>query len=148
MDPHPSPGSGTYASHQRFLAAVASFVGASIVACQSQEATEPHDIRALASGPGTAADANKGQEAKCDTILITAPTFTIAVGGIVQFTANVQSKNDKLVTKATVAWSSFNPSVAAVNSSGIVTGVSTGSTIIRATCTGSPGLGDGQINVQ
>jgi hypothetical protein len=132
----------------RFPAVVASFAGVSLVACQSHEATEPDVIRRLESGPITAANANKGQEAKCDTILITAPTFTIAVGGTVQLTANVQAKNDKPVTKATVAWSSFSPAVAVVNSTGLVTGVSAGSAIIRATCTGSPGLGERQINVQ
>jgi uncharacterized protein YjdB len=134
--------------YQRFLAVVASFAGAAVVACQSHEATEPDVIRGLSSGPITAANANKGQEAKCDTILITAPTFTIAVGGTVQLTANPQSKNDKLVDKATVAWTSFNPAVAVVSSTGIVTGLSTGSAIIRATCTGSSGLGERQINVQ
>jgi uncharacterized protein YjdB len=134
--------------YQRFLAVTASFVGASVLACQSQKATEPRDLRRLASGPTTTAGANKGQEAKCDTILITAPTYTVAVGGTVQVTANVYSKHDKLLDKATVAWSSFNSSVATVSSTGVVTGVSSGWTIIRATCTATAGLGDRQINVQ
>jgi hypothetical protein len=129
---------------QRILAVVASFVGATIVACQSHETTSPHDVRGLVA----ASAANVGQEAKCETILITAPTVAIAVGGTVQFTANAYGKNGKLVPRATAAWSSLNPEVAAVSSTGLVTGIGSGSTIIRATCSETPGLGELQINVQ
>ena len=128
----------------RTLAVAASFVGATIVACQSHEATSPQGVRGLVA----ASAANRGQEAKCDNILITAPATTIPVGGTVQFTANAYGKNGKLVPKATAAWSSFNPSVAVVSSTGLVTGTGSGSTIIRATCSETSGLGDLQINVQ
>lgn len=129
---------------RRTLVVAASFVVATIVACQSHEATSPQGVRGLVAANA----ANRGQEAKCDAILITAPTTTIPVGETVQFTANAYGKNGKLVPKATAAWSSFNTSVAVVSSTGLVTGTGSGSTIIRAMCSETPGLGDLQINVQ
>jgi hypothetical protein len=127
---------------------LAALIIATIIACQTNETTGPRDILGLASGVSAAQGSSKGQEAQCDTILITAPTVNITVGGTVQFTANPYSKSDKLLDKATVTWASFNVSVAAVNSAGLVTGVSSGSTIIRATCSATPGVGDLPINVQ
>lgn len=132
----------------RLPAVCATFIAAAIVACESNDSTGPDDVRGYS--PVAAMGSSKGQEAQCDTILITAPTTTIAVGGTVQLTAHPYTFNGhgKELDKATVTWSSFNSSVAAVNSTGLVTGVSSGSTIIHATCSATTGTGDLQINVQ
>ena len=129
---------------QKSLAVFAACVAATIVACTSNEPIGPRAINGLTSAPNAA----KGHEAQCDTILITAPTINITVGGTVQLTATAYTKNAKPIDKVTVTWSSFDVATAAVNSSGLVTGVSTGSAIIHAQCSATPGTGDIQINVQ
>jgi hypothetical protein len=132
----------------RFPISYALCIAAAIVACESNRTTAPADGRQHATASSTRPVSSKGQEAQCDTILITAPTTNIAISGTVQLTAQAFNSHGKPLDNVLVAWSSFNPSVAAVNSSGFVTGVGAGSAIVRATCLATSAVGDIQINVQ
>lgn len=109
------------------------------IACGSNESTAPVE------GPSL----SKGQEMQCDTILITPFVATIPVGGTVQLSAHPYNGHGKELDKATVAWSVFSQlPVVAVSSGGLVTGLATGSNIVRATCSATAGVGDAVINVQ
>ena len=119
-----------------------------IVACESNQATGPAAARQRAPAFSIAASAKKGQETQCDTILVTAPTVDISVGQVVQLTAQPFNSHGKPLADVAVAWSSFDPSVATVSSIGSVTGISTGSAIIRASCLATGAVGDILINVQ
>ena len=132
----------------RFPISYALCIAAAIVACESNRTTAPADGRQHAAALSTRAVSSKGQVAQCDTILITAPTTNIAISGTVQLTAQASNSHGRLLDNVPVAWSSFNPSVAAVNSTGLVTGVSAGAAIIRATCLATSAVGDILINVR
>jgi len=89
----------------------------------------------------------------CSTSSVTAvrvspSTATAAVGQTVQFTATATytqgthpSSNQDATDSAT--WSSSNPSVATINSSGMATAVAAGTTTITASTSGYPGLASG-----
>ncbi|MFO7658305.1 MAG: Ig-like domain-containing protein [Bacteroidales bacterium] len=64
------------------------------------------------------------------TGVILPPTLEICGGATIQLTATVSPSN---ATNKTVSWSSNNISVATVNSTGLVTGVATGSATIKVT---------------
>jgi uncharacterized protein YjdB len=63
------------------------------------------------------------------SVTITPTTFTLHTGSTRQLTATIVPSN---ATNKAVTWSSANTSVATVNSLGVVTGISAGSTTIRA----------------
>ena len=63
------------------------------------------------------------------SVSISPTTTTVNTGSTKPFTATVLPSN---ATNKTVSWSSDNTSVATVNSLGVVTGISAGSTMIRA----------------
>lgn len=73
-------------------------------------------------------------------VSVSPSTANIAVGGTVTLTETVSPAG---ATLKTVTWSSSNPSVATVNSSGVVTGVFTGTAVITAT-TDDGGSTDGK----
>jgi len=66
-------------------------------------------------------------------IVATPTSVTLAVGETVNVTAQVRDANGLPVPGATVSWSSAEPTVASVSSSGVVTGVQVGTTEVRAT---------------
>src|SRR5580658_4490590 len=86
----------------------------------------------------------------CSTSSVTAiqvspTTATAAVGQTAQFTATAtytQGTHPGSSQNATdsATWSSSNPSVATINSSGMATAVAAGTTVITATINGYPGI--------
>src|SRR5207253_57452 len=64
---------------------------------------------------------------------------SIQTGGTIQLTATPKDANGKPLTGRTVAWTSANGAVATVSTSGLVTGVATGTTTITATSEGQSG---------
>ena len=67
------------------------------------------------------------------TVTVTPSQFDLAVGGTRQLVAQVSGTTNQSVT-----WSSDDPQVASVSNTGLVTGVSDGTTIIRATSVANP----------
>lgn len=103
-------------------------------------------VTAVAAGSVTATALSEGQSGNA-TITVTVPpppapvasvsvspaTSSIQVGGSVQLSAVTRDANNNVLSGRVVAWSSGDPSIAAVNStSGLVTGVSAGSATITA----------------
>lgn len=73
-------------------------------------------------------------------------SFSLAVGATQTMTATPRNASGTALTGRTVTWSSLNPGVASVNSTtGVVTGVSIGSTTIRANVDGV--LGNAAVTV-
>jgi len=68
-----------------------------------------------------------------DRILLSPATASVDVGGTVQFEASVLGSNGVPVSGQAVSWASTAPAVATVNSTGLVTAVSVGTTEISAT---------------
>src|SRR5207302_655296 len=67
------------------------------------------------------------------------PTATVQAGQTVQLTATPRDANGAALSGRAVSWSSSNPSVATVSSSGLVSGVTPGSATITATSEGKSG---------
>jgi len=62
---------------------------------------------------------------------------TIPVGGTLQMTATALNKKGNAIPGALIQWASSSRDVAAVSSSGLVTGVSAGDAHILARCAGN-----------
>ena len=68
------------------------------------------------------------------TVVITPVSSTlVAISETVQLRATVRDGNNNIFSDASISWSSSNPSVATVNTQGLVTARGSGSTIITAT---------------
>lgn len=72
------------------------------------------------------------------TVKVTPSTATITRGNTVQLTATLKDASGNILTDRTITWTSNNPFVAAVNSSGLVTAssIATGTATITATSEG------------
>ncbi len=73
------------------------------------------------------------------TVTVTPASASVQAGQTVQLTATLKDANGNILTGRVVTWSSNNPSVAGVNSSGLVTGNTAGSATITATSEGKSG---------
>ncbi|MEO8879963.1 MAG: Ig-like domain-containing protein [Gemmatimonadaceae bacterium] len=73
------------------------------------------------------------------SVSVTPPSAAINVGGTVHFQAQPLDASGKLLSDRTVTWASGNASIATVDNTGLVTGVSTGATTISATSEGKTG---------
>ena len=67
------------------------------------------------------------------TVTVSPPTATVSTGTTQQLTATNKDANGNVLNGRAIAWSSSAPSVASVNSAGLVTAVSVGSATITAT---------------
>jgi uncharacterized protein YjdB len=103
-------------------------------------------------GQGTAVltATSEGQSASVTVTVAMAPVQTVTVslastnilpGQTTQATAQLKDALGNVLTGRTVTWSSLDPSIATVSAVGVVTGVSTGAVIIRATSEGQTGDG-------
>ena len=73
------------------------------------------------------------------TVSVTPAPDTVRAGLTVTLTATTSDANGNVLTGRTVTWGSDNTSVATVNASGVVTGVSAGTATITATSEGQSG---------
>ena len=74
---------------------------------------------------------------EADSITISPPSATLTMPGeTVQLTAEVKDTGDTVISGAAVVWSSSDPQYATVDSNGLVTAVSIGTTRITATSAG------------
>ncbi|HEX5017646.1 MAG TPA: Ig-like domain-containing protein, partial [Actinomycetes bacterium] len=70
------------------------------------------------------------------SVTVSPTTASLSVGGTKQFTATVKDASGNVLTGRTVTWASSAPNVATVSTSGLVTGVATGTTNVTATSEG------------
>lgn len=73
------------------------------------------------------------------TVDVSPAAPSIQVGATVQLTAIPRSQGGAALTDRQVTWQSVNTAVAAVNATGLVTGLVSGSTVVRATVEGKTG---------
>jgi uncharacterized protein YjdB len=103
-------------------------------------------------GQGTAVltATSEGQSASVTVTVAMAPVQTVIVnlastnilpGQTTQATAQLKDALGNVLTGRVVTWSSLDPSIAVISAVGVVTGVSTGAVIIRATSEGQTGDG-------
>ncbi|HEX8710071.1 MAG TPA: Calx-beta domain-containing protein, partial [Pyrinomonadaceae bacterium] len=86
--------------------------------------------------PGTRIDGSPFITQSISRIEITPTEATINVGAQQQFTARAYDANGQLLTGVLFQWQSSNPAVATVDQNGLATGVSAGTTQIRASARG------------
>lgn len=103
---------------------------------------------ATAAGAGTTqiTASASGVTSAADTLTVTAPTVasvtvspsspSIAVNGTQQFTATAKDSGGNTLSGITFTWASSATNVATINSSGVATGVSAGTTQITASANG------------
>lgn len=72
-------------------------------------------------------------------VTISAPRTSLAVGGTLQLAAQATNSVGTILVDKTIDWASSRPDVATITSLGLVTGVATGTTVIRATSGGRSG---------
>jgi uncharacterized protein YjdB len=73
------------------------------------------------------------------TVTVLPGSASVMAGSTVSLQATVKDQYGTVMTGQSVTWSTSNPAAATVNSSGIVTGVATGSATITATTSGKSG---------
>lgn len=73
---------------------------------------------------------------KCVAVELLPEQGTVAVGGTLQMSATAFNKKGTPIPGALIQWASSFNNVAAVSSTGLVTGVSVGTTHILASCAG------------
>ena len=73
------------------------------------------------------------------SVTVTPSPATVTTGGTVTLAAIVKDANGNVLTGRVVAWSTSNPGVATVSSTGVVTGVAAGTVTITATSEGKSG---------
>ena len=74
-----------------------------------------------------------------DTVVVSPATARVFVGGTAQLGATAQDSTGNPLSGRIITWTSSNGSVASVNGSGLVTGVSAGTATITATSGGKSG---------
>ena len=89
-------------------------------------------VTGCGDGDGPAAPPTP-EPARPTTVTVSPATVELtALGATAQLTAEVRDQYARLMTGATVMWSTSDPSVASVNASGLVTSVGEGMATVRA----------------
>ena len=73
------------------------------------------------------------------TVTITPNPADVIVGFEFQLTPSLRDRNGYEINRRTISWSSDDPSIAFVDASGVITGMSVGSTLVTATVEGLTG---------
>jgi uncharacterized protein YjdB len=105
-------------------------------------------VTAVAPGDATITATSEGKSGNATITVIPVPvgsvvvapaTRSVVAGTTTTLTATVRDANGTLVTNRPVAWSTSDPLIATVSSTGVVTGVAPGSATVTATSEGKSG---------
>src|SRR5207244_1068713 len=105
-------------------------------------------VTGAGAGSATITATSEGQSGSAAITVTAAPVATVTVspaaaavqpGQTVQLTATTKDANGNILTGRTVTWASNSNPAATVSSSGLVTGVATGTALITATSEGQSG---------
>ena len=121
-------------------------------------ATSGDKANVTGRGQGTAmlTATSEGKTASVPIIVAMAPVQNVTVnlastnilpGQTTQATATLKDALGNVLTGRTVSWSSLDPSIASVSPAGVVSGITTGAVIIRATSEGQTGDGTETVGV-
>ena len=91
-------------------------IAALVVGCSTAEVTGPNE--------------------PIETILVAPPTATVAVGATLSLQAEVRTATGDVIESQRVSWSTEDPAIADVSSTGVVTGVQPGTVLIAASARG------------
>lgn len=95
-------------------------------------------ITATVDGKGASTNVAVGA-VPVETVIVSPSPAQLTVGQGVQLTVQVTDATGRVVTDRPVSFSSDDPGIASVSGSGLVTGVATGTTTVRATSDGKTG---------
>jgi uncharacterized protein YjdB len=73
------------------------------------------------------------------TVTVAPPTASVVAGATLLLQATVKDQNGSTMSGQAITWSTNNPGIATVNSTGVVAGVAAGSAMITATTAGKSG---------
>ena len=104
-------------------------------------------VRATSEGVTATADITVNPE-PVSTVLVSPDPATVEVGASIQLAASPQDGVGNLLTGRTVDWNSSAEGVATVSSTGLVTGVTAGTTSITATVEGVSGTATVTVSLQ
>jgi len=80
--------------------------------------------------------ATESAQALVDSVAVSPPTLTVTPGEALQLTATAYDSARSVLTGRVVMWSNADTTIAAVSTTGVVTGVAIGSTTVTATTEG------------
>lgn len=107
-------------------------------------------ITAVSPGTTSISATSEGQSGTGQLTVTQPPVASVSLGALPtplevgatgQASATPRDASSNALTGRTITWSSTNTAVATVNTSGLITGVSPGTTTITATCEGQSGSG-------
>ncbi len=133
---------GRTVSWQSTNPSVATVTGAGVVA-----AIAPGNAVITATSEGRSANATvQVKPVAVAQVQLSPAGASVLVAGTIQLTATPLSSSGVALTGRTVTWTSASPSIASVNASGRITGVSPGIAAIRATIDGVTGTSTITVN--
>ncbi len=115
------------------LTAVA--VGSAVITASSNGKTATVNATVVAQSPASVA-----------SVTVAPTTVSVTTGHSVQLTASVKDSVGNVLGGRTVTWSSSNPSVATVSSTGLVSGIASGAATISAASGGQQGTASVTVN--
>lgn len=89
--------------------------------------------------------ATTGSTAPVASVMVTPTAVTLGIGATQQFAAVLRDADGNLLTGRTISWSSSNPLVASVGSSGLVTTLAEGTATISAISEGKTGTASATV---
>jgi len=137
----PGAGGASTCDRSDTLATGASYPALTVTVNVSATATSPQVNQVSVSGGGTASAASTSDSTTINsptvaTISVSPSSSSIGMGGTQQFTATAKDSSGNVISGVTFTWASSATNVATINSSGLASGISQGTTQITASANG------------
>lgn len=103
-----------------------------------QEVLDSQQVGPIDATPGASVSAPEVTLRQVETVTLSASADSVLVGGSLTVSAAVRDRVGAPLTDRTLSWTSSNPAVATVSSSGVVSGITPGAVTITASLQGRP----------